>query len=88
MISKEKKTAIMKEYALKEKEKIEPNKKEEKNDVKQDEKKEDNQLNQIPEKFNLADHINLTVGNQGSYGLCWDFASMKSLETNLMLTQR
>ena len=26
----------------------------------------------IPEKFNLADKIDIKVGNQGSYGLCWD----------------
>lgn len=39
----------------------------------------------IPEKFNLADKINLKVEDQGEYGLCWDFASMNSLETFLAL---
>lgn len=39
----------------------------------------------IPPNYNLKEHINIKVENQGSYGLCWDFASMKSLETNLLL---
>ena len=39
----------------------------------------------IPESYNLNDHINITVENQSIYGLCWDFASMKSLETNVAL---
>ena len=33
----------------------------------------------------LRDKINIPVRNQGLYGLCWDFASMKSLETYLAL---
>ncbi len=48
-----------------------------------DEDKE--QEEKIPEKFNLADVIDIKVGNQGGYGLCWDFASTKTLETYLAL---
>lgn len=40
---------------------------------------------EIPERFNLAEKIDIKVENQGSYGLCWDFASLKSLETYLAL---
>ena len=39
----------------------------------------------IPSSFNLADKINLKVEDQGEYSLCWDFASMNSLETFLAL---
>lgn len=39
----------------------------------------------IPEEYNLSNDIDITVENQGSYGLCWDFASVKSLETYLSL---
>ena len=39
----------------------------------------------IPEKFDLRDKINIPVRNQKTYGLCWAFASLKSLETNLAL---
>ena len=39
----------------------------------------------IPDKFNLADKIDLKVENQGHYGLCWAFASLNSLETYLAL---
>ncbi len=41
----------------------------------------------IPEKFNLRDVINIKVENQGVFGLCWDFASMKSLETFMSLNK-
>lgn len=30
-------------------------------------------------------NINIPIKNQGQYGLCWDFASVRSLETNLAL---
>lgn len=50
-----------------------------KEDIKYDEEEK------IPEKFNLKDKIKLKVENQGTYGLCWDFASMNALETNLAL---
>ena len=43
-------------------------------------------LVEIPERFDLREKINLTVEDQGRFGLCWDFASLKSLETNLALT--
>ena len=35
----------------------------------------------LPKKFNLADKIDIKVEDQGNYGLCWAFASLKSLET-------
>lgn len=40
---------------------------------------------EIPSKFNLADKINIKVEDQGSRGLCWDFAATKSAETFLAL---
>lgn len=39
----------------------------------------------LPEKFDLRDVIDITVGNQGGYGLCWDYASNTALETHLKL---
>lgn len=42
----------------------------------------------IPEKFDLRDEILIQVENQGIYGLCWAFASLESLETNLALKER
>ncbi len=41
--------------------------------------------NTFPNSFDLRTQINIPVGNQGSYGLCWNFASIKTLETNLCL---
>lgn len=41
--------------------------------------------NGIPKYFNLADKIDIKVEHQGTFGLCWDFASIKSLETYLAL---
>lgn len=38
-------------------------------------------LNNLPSKYNLKDHIKLTVDDQNSYGLCWDFATLESMET-------
>lgn len=29
---------------------------------------------------NLKDKINIHFGNQGQFGLCWDFATVKSIE--------
>ena len=45
----------------------------------------DIQEEKIPTSYNLKDVINIKVENQESLGLCWDFASMKSLETNILL---
>ena len=39
----------------------------------------------LPSKFDLRDRINVQVEDQNIYGLCWDFASLTSLETNLAL---
>lgn len=39
----------------------------------------------IPSYFNLSDKITINVENQGSYGLCWAFASLKTIETFLEL---
>lgn len=52
---------------------------------KEDEKVPTPAENEIPAQFNLADKIDIKVEDQGRYGLCWDFASMKSLETYLAL---
>lgn len=54
--------------------------------------KEENQIKEndkeiIPDKFNLADKIDIKVKNQANYGLCWDFASIKTLETYLALNK-
>jgi len=49
---------------------------------------EDLDEDKIPEQYNLKDHMNIKVENQGSYGLCWDFASMKSVETNIALKHK
>ena len=40
---------------------------------------------QLESKYNLADHIDITVEDQGQYGLCWSFATTKAMETNLAL---
>ena len=40
---------------------------------------------EIPSYFNLKDKINIKVENQGSYSLCWAFASLKTLETYMQL---
>lgn len=39
----------------------------------------------LPKKFNLNNVINLQVEDQKDFGLCWDFSSMKSLESNIAL---
>ena len=38
-----------------------------------------------PSKYDLRDKINIKVENQGGFGLCWDFAFTKSLETTYAL---
>ena len=55
-----------------------------------DEKELDNIIEEqkeieIPSYFNLKDKISLKVENQESYGICWAFASLKTLETYLQL---
>lgn len=42
---------------------------------------DENVINSLPSKFDLRDKINITVGNQGSTGTCWDFATSTTLET-------
>ena len=54
------------------------------NNKKSDNDKQKEQL-EIPNTFNLANEINIKVEHQGNFGLCWDFASIKSLETYLAL---
>ena len=56
-----------------------------KEDNKKDNKEEDKDL--IPTYYNLYDKIDIPVRNQYSFGLCWCFASLKSIETNLALTK-
>lgn len=41
---------------------------------------------QLEERYNLAEIIDIEVGSQGSYGLCWAFAATKAMETNLAIT--
>ena len=36
---------------------------------------------EYPTKYDLRDKINVKVENQGGFGLCWDFALTKALET-------
>ena len=40
---------------------------------------------EIPESFDLRDKINIEVENQGSSEICYTFASLTSVETNLAL---
>lgn len=63
---------------------------ENKKDNNQDDKKdnEDNKdIEVLPSKFDLRDKIEIKVENQNPYGLCWDYASLSALETNLALTK-
>ena len=39
----------------------------------------------LPESFDLRDKINIKVENQGNLGICYAFASLTSVETNLAL---
>lgn len=39
----------------------------------------------IPEKFDLRDKINIKVEHQGNLGICYAFASLTAVETNLAL---
>ncbi len=42
-------------------------------------------IEKIPEKFKLTDKIKMNFESQGEYGLCWDFSSMKTIESFLKL---
>ncbi len=55
---------------------------EQKNDTKKDDS-QNKQNNELPSRYNLADKIKIDIRNQGGFGLCWDFAAMKALETHL-----
>lgn len=48
---------------------------------------EDEKTEVLPERFNLADKIDIKVENQGQFGLCWIFSGLSAIETNLALTQ-
>ncbi len=39
----------------------------------------------IPSSYDLRDVINIPIRDQKSYGNCWNFASLKTIETNLAL---
>lgn len=39
----------------------------------------------LPNRYNLAEHYNIKVENQGSEGTCWTFASLETLETYLQI---
>lgn len=43
------------------------------------------QTNELPDYYNLQEEITLYTDNQGQLGLCWAYASVKSLETFLAL---
>ena len=43
------------------------------------------EVEEVPARFNLRDVIDVKLEDQGSYGLCWAFASANALETNLAL---
>lgn len=60
---------------------------EEKNDNQnEDEEREDDKnVEVLPAKFDLRDKIDIKIENQNPYGLCWAFASLTALETNLAL---
>ncbi len=63
--------------------KDESTKKDDEKDAKKDDSQKRDETTGLPTKYNLADSIKIQVENQGGFGLCWDFASMKSLETHL-----
>ena len=60
---------------------------EDKNSDTSEENIDDEESEELPKRFDLRDIIEINVGDQGIFGLCWDFASMKCVETNLALTQ-
>lgn len=61
---------------------------EELENIKEDQKEdlgEDVNYEELPQKFDLRDSINIEIEDQDTRGLCWDFAALTSLETNLAL---
>lgn len=42
-------------------------------------------LSVLPNRYNLAEHYNIKVKNQGQEGNCWAFASLETLETYLQI---
>lgn len=54
-------------------------------DITTEDKEDKEDKNKIPERFNLAEKIDIKVENQYYYELCWGFASIKTLETYLAL---
>ena len=41
--------------------------------------------NDLPDKYDLRDYMNIEVENQGNDSTCWDFATTKAIETNYYL---
>lgn len=39
----------------------------------------------LPQRYNLAEHYDIKVENQGEEGNCWTFASLETLETYLQM---
>lgn len=82
-IKKDQEEDLNKKYVLPDDEKSE-----EKEEEKKDENNDDNKdVEVLPTKFDLRDKIDIKVENQQTFGLCWDFAALKSLETNLALVK-
>lgn len=50
-------------------------------------KMDDNKVDTLPTKFDLNDVIKLNYEDQGTYGLCWNFASTKVFETYLAINE-
>ena len=72
----------------------ENNKQEEQKEIAQEEVKqqetiseENSQKEKLPAKFNLNDIIDIEVEDQREFGLCWNFSSLKCLETNIAMTK-
>ena len=71
----------------KEEDNKEENKDDNKDDNKENEEEDNKDIEVIPSKFDLRDKIEIKVEDQSTYGLCWDYASLSALETNLALTK-
>lgn len=86
-IIKEQEEDLNKKYIYEEDKKEEENKDEEKDDNEEENKEDNKDIEIIPSKFDLRDKIEIKVEDQNQYGLCWDYASLSALETNLALTK-